>query len=109
MRIKQKKTITNTINYIYKIILQNNIKFGHSQYLTDKKLNLFVFQTKHHVEFFNTIDVKNILYKIFLYIKTLYQLNNNENNFLFATTTTVYSDIIKMSAIRANAIYHIDR
>ena len=32
--------------------MQNNIKFGHSQYLTNKNVNLFIFQIKNDIEFF---------------------------------------------------------
>ena len=89
--------------------MQNNIKFGHSQYLTNKNVNLFLFQTKKDIEFFDTIDLKNILYKIFLYIKTIYSICKKQNSFLFATTTSAYSEIIKNAALSSNTVYHVDR
>jgi ribosomal protein S2 len=108
MSLKQ-KNVKITIDYIYKIIMQNNIKFGRSQYLINKSTSLFIFQNKNNVEFFDIIALKNILYKLFLYIKTLYLISKKKNNFLFATTSPAYSEIIKNAARRANIIYHIDR
>jgi ribosomal protein S2 len=108
MPLKQ-KNLKITINYLYKIITQNNIKFGRSQYLINNSANLFVFRIKNNMEFFDIIDLKNILYKIFLYVKTLYLINKKSNNFLFATTTPVFSEIMKNAAFSSNTIYHIDR
>jgi ribosomal protein S2 len=114
MPIKQNnKNVNMSIDYLYKIIIQNNIKFGHSQYLKDKATNLYIFQTKEfekeRIEFFNRIDLKYLLYKVFLYIKTLYAFNSKQNNFLFATITPAYSEIITNAALSTNSIYHVDR
>ncbi len=98
-----------TINYIYKIIIQNNIKFGRSQYSITDKSNSSVFQIKNNIEFFDILEMKNILYRIFIYIKMLYLVNKKQNNFLFATTTSAFSEIIKNAALYSNTVYHIDR
>jgi ribosomal protein S2 len=105
----KKKTNKITINYLYKIITQNNIKFGHSQSIISKNANLFIFKTKSNIEFFDVMDLKNILYKIFLYVKTLYLINKKSNSFLFVSTTPVFSEIMKNAALRSNTIYHVDR
>ena len=109
--IKKTNKNINTFMSMYTILSQNStVRFSRSQTPINQNLNLFITIKKKQIEFFNLIDFKNTLYKVFIFVKHFCLISRkNDNKFLFTTTNPAFSEIISVAATNAAMLSHSNR